>query len=1072
MGGVLVAAALLALFQASPPPSESPGVAPTAATQTGQIPKTPPPIPASPPGAKQTPKTLDKQWIPDPTGLVVGVRWNRLVASSGLLEALEAFSPKAVQVADRLLKHLQLQPEKVEHLIWLAVDGADWATQAVILVAMSEETAIGQLSQRGQPAGFRLGQAEFRRDPSSGWPHPVALVGARWVLSGPEVLLRHLSERPKPQLQSRPVERMMDNWPWDADLAVALDCSWVRSMAGTSFQRLTAVWPETRQPFQILWQLPEGVSTAGYMGQTVRWETGLWCRTVSEAEQVQAAVEELLSAGDSGLSGRVQRLTAEVQAGQWKADQAAQYEKLLKLLHLGVQSARVELAETVVWARTSWKQPWQEVIGAVQSAQEALWLDWREAVCGVIQQQEERLLEAAAAYCKAEGHFPPGAEGGPLWDPATRLSWIALLLPYMGRADWYQQLQLRYPWNSPLNKTVVQRPLEEVLNPAIPQRVTEAGFPVTHYVGVGGLGEDAVQPQADQRRIGVFGFGRTLKPAEITDGLSHTIAIAGVNSGLGPWASGGSATVRPLTQPPYVNGPDGFGTGQPDGMFVGMADGSVRFISKDVDPRVLEMLATARGMERIEGLAWEAGPKLIRPGTAPRQPIPKAPGLKLPVGPGPSETAKLPSKASSGQPTQTKLPSAGSDSMPAESKPPAKDPSEKPPAVAQQPGAEMKQPGMEKETPGPSREQLQAATQARLAEKVASIELPDLPLRKAVSLLEALGGVWITYELEEMEAAGVSLEMPVRFRATDLRVGEILQRILEPLGLVYVVDGEDVLISRTPAARQQWQTLRYEVSDLTSPSETDPEQLAKLLERFVLPESWQASGGRGKIEVHEDLLLVYQTDLGHRRVTELLEKLRLARGLPLRIDPNRKDLSLQTRLSQMRPVLERPMTANFISPTPLSEILAYLEQLAEVPILVDWVSLRAEGLQPTIPATLRAHQQPLAETLTALLERLGLTWRIAGPQLLQITTQKEAALRLEVEFYPVSETISAFGSAKALLEAIKDQVGRGSWEDTQGPGVLYFDPPSKYLIVLQTASVHRQLEQFLANFRPAQPAGK
>ena len=70
------------------------------------------------------------------------------------------------------------------------------------------------------------------------------------------------------------------------------------------------------------------------------------------------------------------------------------------------------------------------------------------------------------------------------------------------------------------------------------------------------------------------------------------IAVLGVQGQCGPWAQGGRATVRPLTQRPYFNGPDGFGSGQPDGMVAGMADGSVRFLSKNIDPHVMEQLAT------------------------------------------------------------------------------------------------------------------------------------------------------------------------------------------------------------------------------------------------------------------------------------------------------------------------------------------------------------------------------------------------------------------------------------------------------------------------------------------------
>ena len=55
--------------------------------------------------------------------------------------------------------------------------------------------------------------------------------------------------------------------------------------------------------------------------------------------------------------------------------------------------------------------------------------------------------------------------------------------------------------------------------------------------------------------------------------------------------AGGEATVRGLTQRPYINGPDGFGSGQPDGMLAGMADGSVRFLTKNMAPVVLEQLA-------------------------------------------------------------------------------------------------------------------------------------------------------------------------------------------------------------------------------------------------------------------------------------------------------------------------------------------------------------------------------------------------------------------------------------------------------------------------------------------------
>lgn len=1030
---------LLRPFSAVPEPETS---EPTQPVQTSELPpqKVGPSEPSVSAAKPSEPKTLDKQWIPDPTCLVAAVRYSRLQTQGQVRTALESCWPEAAQVGHQLVRHFRLSPDKVEHLIWFAVEGKDWPGQSVILVCLAEGTGVEELAQRGRVCDFGVGNVPCRVEPDSPWPHPFAVISSRWILTGPEVLLRHLAGRPKPQLQSRALDRMIAAWPWEADLTGFVDSQLVRSTAGGEISRLIEVWPESRRAAKVLWEVPEGVCALVHFGTPVRVETSLLCATASEAEQVHSAVEELLGAGDSALGQRLERLGQQVQAGQWKADRAAEYEKFLKGVQAGVQSARLETAETSVWLRTVWKGSVEELVQKRQTVQEALRSDWTESASQVVQEQQHRLLQALQAYTKAEGHFPPGAEGGPLWNPETRLSWIALLLPYLGQADWYQQLQPRYPWNSPQNKSVARRPLETVLNPMIEQRGTEAGFPVTHYVGVAGIGEDAAQPKADPRRIGVFGFGRTLKPEEITDGLSHTIAIAGVQDRLGPWASGGSATVRAFTQAPYVNGPDGFGTGHAHGMFVGMADGSVRFVSKNVDPRVLEMLATAKGMEKIEGFAWEPGPKPIQPGTA-------GSGLSRPVGVGKTIAGPKPSE--------------GPAIPPSEPKPGAPGPSEKP------------EPLVEKGKPAPaSLPEQQAETEARLAEKIASIEVPGLPLRKAVGLIEALSAVRITYDLDELEVAGVSLDAPVRFKRTDTTVGEILQTILEPFALVWVIEGKDVLITRPTSARQELHTVRYEVADLDAGQESQPEDLAQLLERFVMPESWQTSGGPGKIEVRDDVLVVHQTELVHRRVVELLEKLRLARGLPPRMESGRKGLQLQTRQERMGPKLKQVITANFTSPTPLPEILAYLEQLADVTIVVDWVALRAEGHEPPVQTTLRVHQQSFADTLKSLLEPLGLTYRIAGPELLQITTQKSAAMRLEVEFYPASEAISSVGSVKALLEAVKEQVGRGTWEDTQGPGCIYFDPPSKYLVVLQSPAVHADLQRFLTQVQAAKPAPK
>jgi hypothetical protein len=67
--------------------------------------------------------------------------------------------------------------------------------------------------------------------------------------------------------------------------------------------------------------------------------------------------------------------------------------------------------------------------------------------------------------------------------------------------------------------------------------------------------------------------------------------VAGIETRHGSWAAGGDATTRAFTAEPYFGGPDGFGTGQVDGMHVLMADGSVRFLAKQTSPTIIRRLA-------------------------------------------------------------------------------------------------------------------------------------------------------------------------------------------------------------------------------------------------------------------------------------------------------------------------------------------------------------------------------------------------------------------------------------------------------------------------------------------------
>jgi hypothetical protein len=115
--------------------------------------------------------------------------------------------------------------------------------------------------------------------------------------------------------------------------------------------------------------------------------------------------------------------------------------------------------------------------------------------------------------------------------------------------------------------------------------------------------------------------------------------LVGVEDHLASWAEG-TASYRAFTREPYIRGPDGFGTGQPDRMLVLMADGSVREIDKKTDPRLIRRMAAMNdGFPLDSDIPGEPGDP--RPGTVP-MPDPltakvnspeKVPGTPEPVKP-------------------------------------------------------------------------------------------------------------------------------------------------------------------------------------------------------------------------------------------------------------------------------------------------------------------------------------------------------------------------------------------------------------------------------------------------------
>jgi hypothetical protein len=226
---------------------------------------------------------------------------------------------------------------------------------------------------------------------------------------------------------------------------------------------------------------------------------------------------------------------------------------------------------------------------------------------GEVEIRFSKIGDALFEHIAAEKAFPPAIVQERAIPVENRLGWLAVLADRLDDDSAPAPLWNR-PWNDPRNESFVRRRLSAFQNPLIAQLTGDDGYPAAHFAGISGVGADAAKLDPRDARAGIFNNHRATRVEEIRDGASNTLLVMGVREHLGSWAAGGSSTVRGLDREPYVNGPDGFGTGSAESMLVLLADGSVKTIGAGMDPRLLRrMAAKADGLPLDESEPGEPG---------------------------------------------------------------------------------------------------------------------------------------------------------------------------------------------------------------------------------------------------------------------------------------------------------------------------------------------------------------------------------------------------------------------------------------------------------------------------------
>lgn len=248
-------------------------------------------------------------------------------------------------------------------------------------------------------------------------------------------------------------------------------------------------------------------------------------------------------------------------------------------------------------------------------------------------------------YHDVHRRFPPGntndvEQGGWIADPLARHihSWESMILPFIEASPLYESIDYDvsalHPNNLPAASTVI--PAYRCPSYTGPEYSTDENYTrfapnyaISNYVAMGASDVGHIYGQ----NTGLFQPDGTIYPlsgtraAEVSDGLSNTVVIVETREEkMAVWIDGGTAAVVALrydpgnsptyagteialNYSPYFDYSDPYAQWGPSSRHTGgafhlLGDGSVQFISENIDAGVYVALSTRAGREAIESSAF------------------------------------------------------------------------------------------------------------------------------------------------------------------------------------------------------------------------------------------------------------------------------------------------------------------------------------------------------------------------------------------------------------------------------------------------------------------------------------
>ncbi len=379
----------------------------------------------------------------------------------------------------------------------------------------------------------------------------------------------------------------------------------------------------------------------------------------------------------------------------------------------------------------------------------------------------------------------------------------------------------------------------------------------------------------------------------------------------------------------------------------------------------------------------------------------------------------------------------------------------------------------------------------------------DTPLQDAVGFIAQKTGTNIMIDEQALAEEGVAIDEPINRAGQPVAGARLLDRILPPLGLTWIVDDDLVKVTTLIAAEDILVTRTYPVGDLLEYakkhrteaagegpfSELQPVQfgvggcggfgasgylppispdaptwLISTLQNYTSGPWIPVDGTGGSISYVNNNLVIRQTHKVQTEIDQLLKALVqfTKREFPAKSVEIHPPYYATDEDQRVKKALVKVVSAK-CKDMPIHEFLDEMGEKLGVPVNIDEPAWTEEGIAIDEPVNVDLKDMPAGSLLKVKLDPLGLTALVEDGQL-YVTTNIAAEERLVTAVYDVRDLDQNKYRGQVLTNLLTNETS-GPWINIDGTGGSVAAPLDGLLVVRQTQKVRNQVAGILADLR-------